>query len=69
MIERVAKDFMALPLTAREWKLQMQTITNVIGVRAAARINGHVAALEERIASLERAQLQLPGPGIRRMTP
>lgn len=66
MIEKVAGPSIALPLTAVEWKLQMRTVAEVIGVRAAARINGHVAALEREIERLSKVRDQVPGPGIRR---
>jgi ABC-type Fe3+-hydroxamate transport system substrate-binding protein len=66
MIDKVAGPAIALPLTPDEWRLQMKTVAQVIGIRAAARINAHVAALEQRIEALEKAKDQVPGPGIRR---
>jgi serine/threonine protein kinase HipA of HipAB toxin-antitoxin module len=66
MIDKVAGPAIALPLTPQEWKLQMRTVAEVIGVRAAARINAHVAALEAEIDRLSTAREQVPGPGVRR---
>jgi hypothetical protein len=68
MIDKVAGPAIALPLSAEEWRLQMKTVAQVIGVRAAARINAHVAALEAEVDRLSKASEQVPGPGIRRFS-
>lgn len=68
MIDKVAGPAIALPLSAEEWRLQMKTVAKIIGVRAAARINAHVAALEAEIDRLSNARDQVPGPGVRRFT-
>ncbi len=49
-------------LSAQEWRRDLTFVSTVVGPSVAARINGHVRALEKQIEALQAAQSEQQDP-------